>query len=224
MFPATLSVSALFRLEQRDLRCLFAATTTVILDLEGDLVALFQGRYPRALQPRGMDKDVLLATFRRDEAEAAHGIKKFNCAIEANGIVLSRKVSLNGPRGPLRSLGVSKYRERDVLVVGAMSCRQSKSAPTIGCAVDHLYGRCHINKQAQSSKEAGLTVCRHAKYNVRFGSLADIGVGDQGCPLYPQKRTFVSAARLPISVCRVAQALAFAPLKPLMRRPCSLPG
>jgi len=38
-----------------------------------------------------------------------------------------------------------------VLVVGAMSCRQSKSAPTIGCAVDHLYGRCHINKQAQSS-------------------------------------------------------------------------
>ena len=62
-----------------------------------------------------------------------------------------------------------------MLVVGAMSCRQSKSAPTIGCAVDHLYGRCHINKQAQSSKEAGLTVCRHAKYNVRFGSLADIG-------------------------------------------------
>ena len=55
-----------------------------------------------------------------------------------------------------------------MLVVGAMSCRQSKSAPTIGCAVDHLYGRCHINKQAQSSKEAGLTVCRHAKYNVRF--------------------------------------------------------
>jgi len=97
------------------------------------------------------DKDVLLATFRRDEAEAAHGIKKFNCAVEAHGIVLSRKVSFNRPRGPLRSLGVSKYRERDVLVVGAMSCRQSKSAPTIGCAVDHLYGRCHINKQAQSS-------------------------------------------------------------------------
>jgi hypothetical protein len=26
-----------------------------------------------------MDKDVLLATFRRNEAESAHGIKKFNC-------------------------------------------------------------------------------------------------------------------------------------------------
>src|SRR5262249_40792350 len=141
---------------------------------EGDVVALFEGRYARALQRRDMDKDVLLATFRRDEAEAAHGIKKFNCAVEAHGIVLSRKISFNGPRGPLRSLGVSKYRERDVLVVGAMSCRQSKSAPTIGCAVDHLYGRGHINKQAQSSKSAGLTAYRHAKYNVRFGLLVDI--------------------------------------------------
>src|SRR5262249_15632751 len=92
----TASVSALFRLGQRDLRGLFAATTTVILDLEGDLVALFQGRYARALQRRGMDEDILLATFRRDEAEAAHGIKKFNCAVKAHGIVLSRKVCSTG--------------------------------------------------------------------------------------------------------------------------------
>jgi hypothetical protein len=32
--------------------------------------------------------------------------------------------------------------------------------------------------------------------NVRFGSLADIGEGYQGCPLYPQKRTCSSSASM----------------------------
>ena len=37
-------------------------------------------------------------------------------------------------------------------------------------------------KNATASKYFGLS-------NVRYGSLADIGEGYQGCPLYPQKRT-----------------------------------
>src|SRR5262245_48584055 len=73
------------------------------------------------------------------------------------------------------------------------SCRQSKSAPTIGCAVERLYGRWHINEQAQSSKEAGLTVCRDAKYNVRFGSKADIAGKSPQCPLFIQKQTLANA-------------------------------
>ena len=36
---------------------------------------------------------------------------------------------------------------------------------------------------------ASLTLFRRSEH-VRFGSLADIGEGFQGCPLYPQKRTY----------------------------------
>ena len=35
-----------------------------------------------------------------------------------------------------------------------------------------------------------------AVWNIRFGSLADIGEGYQGCPLYPQKGTCLSLASM----------------------------
>jgi len=97
VFPATPSVSALFRLGQRDLRFLFVATTTVILDLEGGLVALFQGRYPRALQRRGMDKDVLLATFSEMKPKPRMELKNLTVPLRRMGLsfpVRSRSTGL----------------------------------------------------------------------------------------------------------------------------------
>ena len=44
-------------------------------------------------------------------------------------------------------------------------------------------------KNATASKYFGLS-------NVRYGSLADIGERIQGCPLYPQKRTYSSSASM----------------------------
>ena len=97
MFPATASVSALFRLGQRDLRGLFAATTTVILDLEGDLRAVFQGRYARTLQRRGMDKDVLLATFSEMKPKPRMELKNLTVPLRRMGLsfpVRSRSTGL----------------------------------------------------------------------------------------------------------------------------------
>jgi hypothetical protein len=51
---------------------LLAASASVVLDLEGDLVALVEARETGALERRGMDKHVLVTAFRRDEAEATN--------------------------------------------------------------------------------------------------------------------------------------------------------
>ena len=64
-------------------------------------------------------------------------VEEFYCAVEAHGIVLSRGFRLNGPCGASATRCL-EIRERDVLVVGAMSCRRSKPAP------HHRACRCFI--------------------------------------------------------------------------------
>ena len=51
--------------------------------------------------------------------------------------------------------------------------------------------------------------------NVRFGSLADIGEACQECPLYPQKRTFVS----PIEQSALCHKQTFTQARPPISRP-----
>jgi hypothetical protein len=50
-------------------------------------------------------------------------------------------------------------------------------------------------KACQSGAAANRRFSR-GEVNVRYGSLADIGEGYQGCPLYPQKRTCSSSASM----------------------------
>lgn len=73
-----------------DVRCLFSASTRVVLDFEGYFVTFVYRSNARALQSRYMQEDVLAAVFRLDEAEATCVIEKLYCAVKAHGSVLSR--------------------------------------------------------------------------------------------------------------------------------------
>ncbi len=53
-----------------DIRRLFATTARIVLDVEGNLVTFVDARNTSALKRSHVDKDVLGAVFRRDEAEA----------------------------------------------------------------------------------------------------------------------------------------------------------
>src|SRR6476660_2865566 len=65
-------------------RSLLAAPALVVLDVEGDLVALVQRRNAGALERGRMDEHVFVAALRRDKAEAARMIEEFHCAIDTS--------------------------------------------------------------------------------------------------------------------------------------------
>src|SRR5271169_735776 len=72
------------RLGELDVRSLFAASTTIVLDLEGDLVAFVESRYAGTLESRGVYEHVLAAVFWLDKAEAARMIEELHCAIDTS--------------------------------------------------------------------------------------------------------------------------------------------
>lgn len=76
------SVAVAKDLGELHVRSLLAAPALVVLDLEGDLVALVQRRNAGALERGGMDEYVLVTALRRDKAEAARMIEEFHCAID----------------------------------------------------------------------------------------------------------------------------------------------
>src|SRR4029453_2010735 len=72
-------------------RGLLAAAAAVVLDLEGDLVALVEGGHAGPLESGGVYEYVLAAVFGLNEAEAARMIEEFHCAVDtSHGNFLSR--------------------------------------------------------------------------------------------------------------------------------------
>src|SRR5262245_39899008 len=72
-------------------RSLLAAAAAVVLDLEGDLVALVEGGHAGPLESGSVYEDVLAAVFGLNEAEAARMIEEFHCAVHtSHGEFLSR--------------------------------------------------------------------------------------------------------------------------------------
>src|SRR5262245_51553993 len=65
-------------------RGLLAAAAAVVLDLEGDLVALVEGGHAGPLKSGSVYEDVLAAVFGLNEAEAARMIEEFHCAVDTS--------------------------------------------------------------------------------------------------------------------------------------------
>ena len=82
--------------------CLFAAATTVIFGNERNLCAF--NRCPKAslFKSRYVDKNVLAAAFRGDEAEATVVIEKFDGAVLAHGEAFPKFVQAAVPGEPCR--------------------------------------------------------------------------------------------------------------------------
>src|SRR5688572_4043030 len=88
--------------------CLLAAAATIILDLEGDFIALIEGGHARALKRRNVYEDILAAILRLNEAEAAGVIEEFHGAVDTSHYWdpfpnSSFQITGPGPKGPLAS-------------------------------------------------------------------------------------------------------------------------
>src|SRR6516164_5157736 len=95
-----------------DVGGLLAAAAAVILDLEGDLVALVEGWHAAPLESGRVHEDVLAAVVGLNEAEAARMIEEFHCAIDTSHREFPFPLKLQkraiGPRkGVLRRLEMS---------------------------------------------------------------------------------------------------------------------
>src|SRR5690349_9782436 len=64
------------RLDSLDVYCL--GTLGALLDVEGNLLVLFEGAVARGVDRRVVSENVLAAIFRRDEAEALFGVEPFH--------------------------------------------------------------------------------------------------------------------------------------------------
>lgn len=71
MRPALLFV--IRRLDSLDVHCL--GTLGALLDVEGNLLVLFEGAVARGVDCRVVSENVLAAIFRGDEAEALFSVK-----------------------------------------------------------------------------------------------------------------------------------------------------
>src|SRR5262249_12639714 len=87
-------------LGELDVCSLLATAATIVLDLEGDLVALVKRRYAGTLESGGVYEHVLAAVFGLNEAEAARMIEELHSAIDTShrGNSFPVRVSHNGPR------------------------------------------------------------------------------------------------------------------------------
>src|SRR5581483_6076387 len=85
-----------------DVGGLLAAAAAIILDLEGDLVALIEDRNAGPLQSGGVHEDVLAAVFGLNKAEAARMIEEFHGAVHTShgGIPFPLKLTQTGHRAP----------------------------------------------------------------------------------------------------------------------------
>jgi ABC-type multidrug transport system fused ATPase/permease subunit len=91
---------------------LLAAAAAIVLDFEGDLVALVEGRHAAPLESGGVYEDVLAAVLRLNEAEAARMIEEFHCAVNTSHREFPfplkfHAIGPGAPKGVLRRLEIS---------------------------------------------------------------------------------------------------------------------
>ena len=103
------------QLAEFDFCGLLAAPARVVLDLEGDLVALSQAGRTGVRKRRAVDENVLLAIVRRDEAKATGVVEAFDSAVEAHG-------RYPFPIGVLVNSGRKVVTLRSVFDIGKVTC------------------------------------------------------------------------------------------------------